>query len=249
MNKIEELESRIEKLECLLGVDHTPQTEEQAPLGFEFDITKQVDGPASFTKPSFSGVVVKKPVMYLYNFSGDTLNCNVDFRTNVIVDSVPEIRKDNKIVFALDSDSFINNKYSYLYYEFGLQGNEPKSSSYAFVRNDRNLDTDLERLARMIGLMNNEVTDFVTYWSLELKREETPFWKCEVFDESKLDKLFPLEITPTPNFLVRRYVKFVQADKLGKGNVTPELFRPKARTGALRIMEWGGWISGSKTVH
>lgn len=195
-----------------------------------------------------SSTLMKKPIMYLYNFTGDTLNCNVDFKSNIIADSVPEIRKDNKIVFSLDSDSYINEKYAYLYYEFDITGNEPKSSSYTFVKNNKNLDYDLERLANCLGFNPDEAKDFVCYWGLELKRLDTPFFKCEIFDETKLDKLFPIEIDPAPAWIARRYVKFLPVDKIGKGNITAEQFRPRARTGSLRIFEWGGFIAGSGKI-
>lgn len=253
MNKIEELENRVEELECSLR-------EVRTALGLDTKVVLQElplallppDGPLNKPKQTLNGggqVLMKKPVMYLYNFTGDTLNCNVDFKTNIIADSVPEIRKDNKLPFALDSDSFINDKYSYLYYEFDITGNEPKSNANTFIRNNKHLDQDLEKLARMVGLVSNEVTDFVTYWSLELKRSDTPFYKCEIFGEDKLEKLFPIDIFPVPDFLVRRYVKFIPVDKMGKGNITVEQFRPKARTGALRVCEWGGFIAGEGKVR
>ena len=59
----------------------------------------------------------KKPIMYLYNMTGVTVPVTVDFGSMVLSDAIPEIRDDGKITFTLDSDSFINNKYKYLYYE------------------------------------------------------------------------------------------------------------------------------------
>ena len=250
-----ELESRFDHIEnelkdikmMLRGLD-THKCE--APKKFPVWPNALPAQPAGDPMPWLGGgdIAMRKPIMYFYNFTGDTLNCNVDFKSNIVIDSVPEIRKDNKIVFSLDSDSFINDKYGYLYYEFDITGNEPKSSSYTFIRNNKGLDYDLERLANCLGFNQKEATDFIAYWDLELKRLEAPFFKCEIFDETKLEKLFPIEIDPVPNFLARRYVKFVPVDKMGKGNITAEQFKPKARMGALRVFEWGGYIAGGTSM-
>lgn len=194
------------------------------------------------------GICVRKPIMYIYNMSGEVQNMSIDFKTCKVLDSVPKIRKDNKLIFSLDTENFINNKYGYLYYEFALDQDITRSNSYVFIRNDRNLSSDLNKLANICSLFGEEARDFVTYWDLELKRSDTPYYKCEIYDEDKLSKLFPMDIDPEPNFLIRRYIKFLPVDKLGKSNTEALKAKWKSRMGNIRVIEWGGWIDESKSI-
>ncbi len=193
-------------------------------------------------------IILRKPVMYLYNMSGMVMSMSVDFKTNVIVDSIPLVRKDNKIVFNLDADSYINSKYDYLYYEFEINKEIPRASYYTYVRNDKNLIDDLIKLANMSSLFGRESTDFANYWGLELKRNDCKYFKVEIYDEDKLNKLFPIEIYPEPEFMLRRYFKFVPCDKTIKSNIDLLKSKYKSRTGNIRVVEWGGFVDQGKKI-
>ena len=219
---------------------------------FGVNLSKQLSGTpviptCSEESTGVSSLVLRKPIMYFYNMTGLSQQFTVDFKNNKIPDSVPEVRKDNKLVFTVEADSSINGKYNYLYYEFEID-KEPKSNTYTYVRNNKDLYDNLIRLCQAIGLQGQEQIDFACYWELELKRLDCEYYKCEIFTEDKLDKLFPMEISPTPDYFIRRYVKFVPSDKLGKGNLDSNSLR-KARVGAWRICEWGGLISGQTKIH
>jgi hypothetical protein len=193
-------------------------------------------------------ICVRKPVMYLYNMTGMVQSMAVDFKSNVVIDSIPTIRKDNKLVFNLDADSYINSKYDYLYYEFEIDKEIPRATYYAYVRNDKNLTEDLVKLANMSSLFGRESSDFANYWGLELKRTESKYFKVEIYDEDKLDKLFPIEIYPEPQYILRRYFKFTPCDKTSKSNIDILKSKYKSRTGEIRVVEWGGWVNEAKTV-
>jgi hypothetical protein len=195
-----------------------------------------------------TGPLVRKPVMYIYNMSGAVISMTVDFKTNVVVDAVPALRKDNKVMFNLDGDSYINSKYDYLYYEFEITKDIPRATYYAYIRNDFNLLEDLLKLANMSGLFGREASDFATYWNLELKRDACKYYKVEIYDEDKLDKLFPIDVFPQPGFFLRRYFKFTPCDKTSKSNIELLKSKYRSRTGNIRIAEWGGWISEAKTI-
>lgn len=192
-------------------------------------------------------LLLRKPIMYFYNMTGISKQFTIDFKNNKIPDSVPEVRKDNKLVFTIEADSSINGKYNYLYYEFEID-KEPKSTMFTYVRNNKDLYDYLLRLCQAIGLQGQEQIDFACYWDLELKRLDCEYFKCEVFTEDKLDKLFPIEVSPSVDYLIRRYIKFVPCDKLGKGNIDSNVLR-KSRSGSFRACEWGGWISGQTKIH
>ena len=119
----------------------------------------------------------RKPIMYLYNMTGLLQSVTVDFGEMVLPDSIPEIRDDGKITFNLDPDSFINSKYRYLYYEIEYDKPLPKAAASITIINDKSLTDGLTNLAIMCGLWSNEVTDFVAYWDLELKRSDCKYWK------------------------------------------------------------------------
>jgi hypothetical protein len=195
-----------------------------------------------------SSGIIRKPVMYLYNMTGLIQSMAVDFKGNKLADSVPEIRKDNKIVFNLSTDGFINDKYDYLYYEFIIDKDIPRATYYAYVRNDSQLMDDLTKLANMSSLFGREASDFAVYWNLELKRNECKFYKVEIYDEDKLNKLFPIEVYPAPDFFIRRYFKFTPIDKPAKTNISLLTDKFKSRSGAIRVVEWGGWIDGSESI-
>jgi hypothetical protein len=193
-------------------------------------------------------LIIRKPVMYLYNMSGMVQSMSVDFKNNKVVDSIPTVRQDNKLVFNLDTDSFINAKYDYLYYEFLIDKEIPRATYYAYVRNDKNLIDDLTKLANMSSMFGRESADFSSYWNMELKRSDTKFYKVEIYDEDKLNKLFPIDVFPEPGYFLRRYFKFSECDKPAKSNISLLQDKYRTRTGSIRVVEWGGWIEGNTKI-
>jgi hypothetical protein len=196
-------------------------------------------------------VLFKKPIMYLYNMTGTTVPVTVDFGSIVIPDAIPEIREDGKITFNLDSDSYIDNKYKYLYYEIAYDKPLPKAALSIYISNDKFLSEGLANLARLCGLWSDEIADFVTYWDLELKRSDCKYWKCDILTEKELDPILPITVFPRPEFFIRRYIKFSESDKgqkiSSKTSKDIRLTTPM-RTGKLRVCEWGGMINESGTI-
>lgn len=251
LDRLERLEDRVAKLEGAVG---SPQAHvcDCKPVDAISNLKLEQfqlppNAPVMHGELGAGTVLFRKPIMYLYNLSGSVMQCTVDFKTTVLVDSVPEVRKDNKIVFNLDSDSYVNSKYRYLYYEIDASEGIPKSSIYTYVRNDKNLYGDLERLAVICGLYGKEAVDFASYWELEVSRYDQPYFKCEILTEAKLDKPFPIEITPQPEYFIRRYIKFMPSEKLGKSQL--EGLERRARMGGLRVIEWGGVIADEKKIR
>lgn len=196
-------------------------------------------------------VLFKKPIMYLYNMTGTSRQIAVDFGSSKIPDAVPAIRADGKLVFNLDSDGYINNKYKYLYYEIEYDKPLPKGAATIYVSNDKFLSEGLANLARLCGLWSQEITDFVGYWELELKRSDCAFWKCDILTEKELDPIIPITVSPKPEFFIRRYIKFSESDKGQKtsSKVSKDIrIQTPFRSGELRVCEWGGVISDAKVI-
>jgi hypothetical protein len=221
------------------------------------EILKNIQ-PVSFQdvpRPSFiqtnEPLLFKKPIMYLYNMTGVTHQVTVDFGSIVLPDAIPAIRSDGKITFNLDSDSYIDNKYKYLYYEIEYDKPLPKAALTVWVSNDKFLSEGLANLARLCGLWSDEVQDFVTYWDLELKRSDCRFWRCDILTEAELDPILPITVFPKPEFFIRRYIKFSESEKGQKiSSKTSKDIRLQTpvRTGSLRVCEWGGCINESGTI-
>lgn len=194
----------------------------------------------------------KKPIMYLYNMTGTSKQVAVNFGSAVIPDAVPAIRDDGKLVFNLDSDGYIDNKYRYLFYEIEYDKPLPKGALTIWISNDKFLQEGLANVAKLCGLWSDEIIDFVNYWDLELKRSDCKYWKCEILTEKELDPIIPIEISPKPDWFIRRYVKFSEDDKgqriSSKTGRDVRISTPP-RMGELRVCEWGGMIADSGTIQ
>jgi len=219
----------------------------KGPINYEpFPVSPSCVGPHD------PHTLFRKPIMYLYNMTGMLQSVTVDFGEMVLPDSVPEIRDDGKITFNLDSDSFINSKYKYLYYEIEYDKPLPKPAATITIVNDKSLTDGLSNLAIMCGLWSNEVTDFVAYWDLELKRSDCKYWKCDILTEKELDPILPINIFPKPDFFIRRYIRFTESDNGQKINTKLSKdvkFQTAPRMGAIRVIEWGGMIADSGLIQ
>ena len=186
---------RLEELIRLFGTKDIPITSIKPNMPTVSVLNKVSPGIEPVFDLNPRTALFKKPIMYLYNMTGVTTQVTVDFGSIVIPDAIPEIRADGKISFKLDADSYIDNKYKYLYYEIEYDKPLPKPVLSIVISNDKFLSEGLANLARLCGLWSDEISDFVTYWDLELKRSDAKFWKCDIFTEKELDPILPISMS------------------------------------------------------
>jgi hypothetical protein len=214
----------------------TPEQEEAYAEAFKnIKVTHELKSCAG------DGLLLRQPIMYFYNFTGLNQQLTIDFNNLKIVESYPAVRTDNRVVFTVDQDGFVDSKYDYFYYEIALEKTLTKPEVILYFSNDKNLITSLNNLALVIGLMSDEIKHFVQFANFELKKSDTKFWKIEVFSETKLNAELPITIYPEPDYFIRRYVKFTPSNTGNKTNTKFGITKLpySARTGKMRIVEWG----------
>lgn len=176
---------------------------------------------------------MSKHFIFLYNYSGENKNLILDFKENVLK-SLPQIRKDKKILFSLDSANTVARNGKYLYFE--LEDKEiTRSNIFSFIRKN-NIREDLQRLCHFIGMQSDEIDDFVRFCEFDLLLNGAEFFKCEIYN--KVDKVHQNILSPIPEFNEQRFLRFSSCEKLGKQNIQNESFRVN-RKGEIRCFEIG----------
>ena len=193
-------------------------------------------------------LILREPFMFFDNFTGLNQQVTVDFNDLSVIQSVPTIRPDNKVIFNVDQDGYVDSKYDYFYYEIGLEKTLTKPVSTLYLTNDRNLLSSLENLCLMIGLYSNEYNVFNQFVNFELKKHDTKFWKADIFTEEKLNSEFPISVYPEPDFFIRRYIKFTPSDKNLSKNTkfNKDSFGNAHRSGLFRCIEVGFLVDPGK---
>ena len=238
--RIKVLEEKLEFITTNFNLTPVIKSDNSLHCGEPFILPNQ-----SSASINLNTATMRKPVMYFYNNTGDNLQVAVDFQFEGLHDTIPKVRDDNKIIFTLDNEGFINNKYKYLYYEINFTKELPKAEYVYYLDNNKYLDDQLRKLCMYFKFWNNEIDDFVAYWELELKRIEDKYIRCDIYTEVVLDELFPIDIVPKPGWMIRRYIRFVPVDKKGREKIDIPF---KQRAHEFKVCEWGGLVSDSKNI-
>jgi len=150
---------------------------------------------------------------------------------------------------------------SYLFYEFGIDFNNPASAPLASFNKTRpvhgvapeDAGKFVLQALRHLGLNVREATDMVTFW-LPKMTEGNPNAVQIQFLFEEFGKEVPLEITPEPTHMLRLFMLF---KRVYDGSVTPssvdddttnsalkiefgKRVLPTSRTGLSVLVEWGG---------
>lgn len=180
---------------------------------------------------------IRKPIIYLYPLKKTKINVQVKINDGTIFAEYPKRNKSGWQVTAEPSGLITDNKsrqYNYLFWE--AQKNKPFqiNKSQAFCVKGKESVEFLEKSLKTLGLSDNEINDFITYWMGEM---QTNPYNLIQFVEEEYTNFAPLEITPTPDTLIRVFMIFKSSnEKIKTGN--PKLKQAKRK--GYTVVEWGG---------
>ncbi|OHS94695.1 hypothetical protein TRFO_39113 [Tritrichomonas foetus] len=194
----------------------------------------------------------KKPIIYFY--SKDEKNVEVKIEVNgklsVIYPNCQEKNEENsfalwkikthpdgKISLQNDKNSENPYKYSSIFWEGLVEYNF--SFSNGFIVKKEDIVSFLEEKLREIGLIDNEINEFIIYWLPKLSKFN---YLHICFQNEEYTKNARLTITPKPDSLLRVFMTFCGYDEAPGYTVPPQTFEPFER-GDFTVVEWGGLFS------
>jgi hypothetical protein len=184
------------------------------------------------------GIVMRKPVVYLYP---PTL---MDVRVEVRVDGnfvaqYPKMKDGAWTVKAGPTgeifDPTTEKRFPYLFWEAKRHTTIAIDSTQAFCVKSRDAERFLEDAAAKYALNDRERTDFVTYWLPAL--EKNPHSLVQFLSADEYDRYAEMSVTPKPDSVSRLFMVFQQVKaplKVG----SPTL--PQRERRGFSVIEWGG---------
>ncbi len=182
-------------------------------------------------------VTAAKPVIYLYPESETTcsVKVNLDGRFTCTYPTYGDhgwqnftAKPDGTLIFPDGSE------YYCLYWE-GILDLTPDFSKGFCVKGSDTAEF-LEKVLSEMGLTPREANEFIIYWLPQL--QENPY-NLISFQGENYDAAAELEITPTPDSILRIYM--TAKPLTSPVEVEPQTFDPFERVG-FTVVEWGGSI-------
>jgi len=197
----------------------------------------------SITDPNYPGINEidpsgfrdDKPIIYIYPIEETELNIRLGKPENIIC-SYPKY-KDGWDVIAYPNGDLLdlntNRKLYALYWE-GKDYGEIQMNDGFVVKGEESAEF-LEEKLRILGLNDREAEEFIIYWLPKLEANEYNFIRFMTMEE--INNVMPLEISKTPDTLIRILMQFKGIDK--KIDVKEQKLEQVNRNG-FTIVEWGG---------
>lgn len=195
--------------------------------------TKTMTERIIITRPD----AVRKPVIYLYPTQKTAINVALDF-DGKLTHTYPKYNNENGWSITADVDGTLLDEktgktYPYLFWE-GESDYKYNLNTGNIVAGDATADF-LDNTLAQLGLNRREATDFITYWLPEL--EQNPYNLIH-FSTEEYASNAPMQITPTPNSLIRVFMVYQPLETPIDIPVQQFATQP-SRTGFTAV-EWGG---------
>ena len=192
----------------------------------------------TYVSNKYLATYATEPIIYLYPTQEMDITISVKAEGG-IYKSDPLIGENGWSVSAEPTGKLTNkldgNIYPYLFWE-GVTKPLFIKNTGSVVRKD-SVEYFLRKELSHKGLIENEIEDFLKGWLSKFKSFE--YYFISFVDQAKIDELFPLEINPKPETIIRVYIDFYGL------NVPIEVYKPEAHTKITRkgysAIEWGGF--------
>jgi hypothetical protein len=178
-----------------------------------------------------------KPAIYLYPKQKSFINVKVNTVGKMIL-TIPKYPVEGWSVLA-NPDGKINHiegDFDYLYYEAEIPDEKIEIPQKGFVKKLIEVEGLLKKILPQAGLNEKETNQFISYW-LEVLPKEVPYYFIGIVSTQNLDQLASLEITPSPNKIIRVTIYFQALE--GPINVEEPIIDTPKR-GGFTVVEWGG---------
>ncbi len=184
-------------------------------------------------------MVAAKPVIYLYP-EADTV-CSVEVNIDgELTCTYPNYGVDGWQNFTAKSDGTLNfpdgREYYCLYWE-GIEKDFAHDFSQGFCVKGSESAEFLNSALLQLGLTPREANEFIIYWLPKLEANE---YNLLSFQFENYTNSAPLEITPTPDSVLRVFLAMKQLDEYVE--IAPQELPAFERKG-FTVVEWGGtWV-------
>ena len=179
--------------------------------------------------------IAYKPIIYIY--PEKEMNVKVKLiNSSLLTVSYPKYTNGWNVIASPNGnlkELNSNKNYYGLYYE--ASNKNSKIQNDGFVVNGNDTSKFLEEKLNILGLNEREINEFIIYWLPRLEKNKYNYIRFETKEE--IDKYMPLEITPTPDSIIRVMMDFKPLNK--KINIKAQKLTPQKRHG-YSVVEWGG---------
>lgn len=174
-----------------------------------------------------------KPVIYLYPEKETDVNVKVSFMGDFTF-TYPEY-KDGWAVTARPDGTVISGttEYPYLFWEGKVMNYSPEFDE-GFLVSRKETVSFLEEKLKILGLNEKERTDFITYWTPQLIKNNFNIIK---FDTEEYASKASLNIVPQPDSIIRVFMVYKVAN--GNESIKKQQLSAVERNGFVAV-EWGG---------
>ena len=186
------------------------------------------------TEYAFEGIQYAKPVIYLYPEVETEIFVRLDYK-GTLTCTYPAYRDGWRVLASPDgvlTNLFDEREYSYLYWEGDCDAEFDMSRGYCVKGEDT--AAFLQDILAKMGLTAREYNEFIVYW-LPLMQENP--YNLITFQGKAYTDIAPLEITPTPDSLLRVFMVYQPLEAPVEVEA-PEI-APFEREG-FTVIEWGG---------
>ena len=178
---------------------------------------------------------IEKPIIYLYPEKTQEIAVQLDY-DGEFTHTYPKYKNGWKVTAKPDGTLFDaeNKEYYALYWE-GKPNNGFKIDQGFVVPGEQTIDF-LENTLSKLGLNRKEANEFIIYW---LPKMENNPYNLIHFSTTQYEEMARLNITPTPETLIRVMMVFKPLDnpiKIKKQNLNSMSKKRKGFT----VVEWGG---------
>lgn len=203
------------------------------PILYELGPRKYLD---YFTDSAGWGMLVAKPLIYLYPESETEVTVRLDYKGRLTC-TYPAPDPDGAWRVVARPDGTLTDRqgreYSYLFWEGASDGTPPDFSRSFVVRGSDTAAFLREKLSYM-GLTPREYNEFIVYW---LPRMQHNPWNLIAFQGKNYTDSAPLTVTPEPDSVLRVFMAYRPLD--APVSVPPQELTPFVRRG-FTLVEWGG---------
>ena len=178
---------------------------------------------------------LRKPVIYLYPEEPMDVSVQLNIKNSKFTTIYPKFNGKNtwNVHAQPNGDIYIKDKlYPYLFWEAN-SFNEQETNE-GFIVSDEEAEKFLEEKLDILGLNDNEKTDFITFWLPVLLKNKLSL--CTFQTQKFFDNL-ELNVNPKPDTMIR---VFLTIKKLNTPiNIKEQKLLSNERKG-FTVVEWGG---------
>ena len=176
-----------------------------------------------------------KPVIYLYPEEPMDISVQLNFKDTKFTTIYPKFNGKNtwNVHAQPNGDLSIKDKtYPYLFWE--ADSYTEQETNEGFIVTDEEAEKFLEEKLTILGLNDNEKTDFITFWLPVLLRNKLSL--CS-FQSQKFFNNLELNVTPKPDTMIRVFLSIKKLD--APTNIKEQKLLSNERKG-FTLVEWGG---------